>query len=84
MNNSNVYLYEKVEPVQYRWELADSLESNERYLIVSAGKEGSAKAMTATGRTIGTADVDIRSDENGELYIDYTAVYGDAAVFYSY
>ena len=84
VNNSNVYLYEKVEPVQYRWELADSLESNERYLIVSAGKEGSAKAMTATGRTIGTADVDIRSDENGELYIDYTAVYGDAAVFYSY
>ncbi len=84
VNNSHVYLYEKTEPTEYRWELADSLESGEKYLVVSAKEDGVAQTLTATGRTIGSKKVKIQSEESGVPYIDYDCAYGDAAVFYSY
>ena len=82
--NSNVYLYEREATTESKWEKVDALESNGEYLIVSGNAVGNAKAMTVTGRTIGEKEVLIKEDEDGKLYIDYTAPYNDVAVVHSY
>ena len=84
VNNSNVFLYEKVEDDAYTWKKVDSLESNEEYLIVNTEKTGDAYAMTTSGSTIGSTGVKVKKDAAGRAYIEYEADYNNVAVYHTY
>jgi uncharacterized repeat protein (TIGR02543 family) len=85
VNNSNVYLYEEYNEASDLWVKVDKLESNNEYIIVNSSEQGGAKALTTTGRTIGSIDVDIVEDsQTGLIYVRHEAESDGVEVFHSY
>lgn len=84
IDDADVAIYEKTPVLEGKYVLADALETNEQYLIVNANAAGEAVALANNARTVTTVAVEIKADENGDLYIDYTGDVNDIAVYSAY
>lgn len=82
VNNSCMYLYEKVEPSSFIWQLSNKIDSNSEYLICNSSASGTGKILTYSGdRVVGEDTIEIKTNNKGSYIAE-----GDTpnSVFYSY